>query len=100
MLQLLSNLAGALDATHAAGGVHRDVKGDNILVRHDLIPRMLSLSPEEHGTAVVINGGCWFDVNADPADCEDDGGYVYKERCYLPALPRRRQPTSTPQDSR
>jgi hypothetical protein len=34
VIQLLGQLAGALQALHAQGAVHRDVKGDNVMVRH------------------------------------------------------------------
>src|SRR5512140_1743737 len=45
VLQVLAQLAGALAAAHAAGGIHRDVKGDNILMTAE-------------GRAVLLDWGC------------------------------------------
>jgi hypothetical protein len=42
VLQLLAQLASALQALHAQGCIHRDVKGDNVLVRHDDSRAMLT----------------------------------------------------------
>ncbi|WP_225412818.1 serine/threonine protein kinase [Stigmatella hybrida] len=46
---------------------------------------------------VAINGGCWIKFALDDEACaaNADTSYVYKGRCYAPAFPPRRQPTST-----
>ncbi|MFP2929372.1 protein kinase domain-containing protein [Pyxidicoccus sp. 3LG] len=73
VLQLLARLARALEATHAAGGVHRDVKGDNVRVRgadgqpflmdfgsgHHLGASTLTLQPFPPGTPAYRAPELW-----------------------------------------
>jgi len=55
VLQLLARLAQALAATHAAGGLHRDVKGDNVLVRRaDGQPFLLDFGSAHHLGAATL----------------------------------------------
>jgi len=50
-----------------------------------------------------LNGGCWLEQpTKDAGECEENGMVFIKDRCYAPALDRRRKPppTSAPPDSR
>ncbi|MFP2925262.1 serine/threonine protein kinase [Pyxidicoccus sp. 3LG] len=76
VLQLLAAVARALEAVHAAGGVHRDVKGDNVLVReadghafltdfgsgHYLCAATLTSPPFPPGTPAYRSPEAWRSV--------------------------------------
>jgi serine/threonine-protein kinase len=90
VLQLLARLARALEATHAAGGVHRDVKGDNVLVRrsddqaflmdfgsgHHVVAATLTWQPFPPGTPAYRSPEAWGSVRlprAAPAEAYAPG---------------------------
>ncbi|MFL5346580.1 MAG: serine/threonine-protein kinase [Hyalangium sp.] len=55
VLEVLAQLAGALADLHAQGGVHRDVKGDNVLVRHsDGRAMLLDFGMGHHAGAATL----------------------------------------------
>ena len=49
LLRVLAQAASAIQAVHAAGGIHRDIKGDHFLVR-----------PEDGRTMLVGFGSCTY----------------------------------------
>jgi hypothetical protein len=52
-----------------------------------------------HKQQVALNGGCWVTISVERERCEQFG-YMFKGKCYAPARPRGRQPTSSPEGPR
>jgi serine/threonine protein kinase len=55
------------------------------------------------GRQVPINGGCWLEQFQMPAEeCVENGGALFKGKCYAPAPapPKKPQPTSNPSEER
>ncbi|ADO70182.1 Protein kinase [Stigmatella aurantiaca DW4/3-1] len=58
VLRLLAHLARALQALHAQGCLHRDVKGDNVLVRHsDSLALLTDLGSGRYPDAATLTPG-------------------------------------------
>lgn len=47
---------------------------------------------------VALNGGCWLESSLESEECAGLGGQMFKGTCYVPFIPPKRRPTSSPTD--
>jgi serine/threonine protein kinase len=73
------------------------------IMAEDTLPEPLpgQARPDEKGRCrhkrqVALNGGCWVVLSFNREECEENGGYVFKTKCYLPFFPHGRPSTSNP----
>ncbi len=95
---------GASALTERVESSHVPSGGTSIALDLPAKPFPGQLRPDASGrcprnTMVPINGGCWIQTNVDGKRC-DKSSYVYQGRCYEPAVPLPRLPTSGPTEPR
>jgi serine/threonine protein kinase len=93
--------AGLGDAVSPSSAEESPGSSDPEAVTEDTLPELVpgQVRPDAtgrcpHKRQVALNGGCWVPIAIDA--CEADGGHLFKGRCYVPAIPSKRQRPFSP----